>query len=167
MWSSSQCLKRDERRRSGSSDGSVLTTGGGPSVCEDEEGQRVGRKLQVLGRRQTTSSELRKSFIIHHLQQLSVQLHRPSTNHKNICTLFYWSDQRRRLQTSKQLQPQNIQFNMRDVFRKNLDQTNTVWSEGSRTDWSTKLFPCQSIDNKSWAKLFQSLCFTAAELSMC
>lgn len=52
--------------------------GRSPSICEDEEGQRVRRKLQPLSWRQTTSFKVRKSFIIHHLQHFPVQFHRPS-----------------------------------------------------------------------------------------
>lgn len=56
----------------------------------------------------------------------------------------------------------SVQYERRLQEKPGSDQHSLI-----RTDWSTKLFPCQSIDNKSWAKLFQSLCFTAAELSMC
>lgn len=47
-------------------------------VWEDEEGKRVGRKLQVASRQEKFSFEFRQRFIVHHHQHLAVQLHWPA-----------------------------------------------------------------------------------------
>ncbi|CAK6980587.1 myosin light chain 5-like [Scomber scombrus] len=52
--------------------------GGSLSFGEDEEGQRIRRKLQMFSSWQTDSFQVRKSFIINHLQRFSVESHRPS-----------------------------------------------------------------------------------------
>lgn len=44
-------------------------------IREDEEGKRVGRKLQVVSWQEKFSSEFRQRFIVHHHQHLAVQLH--------------------------------------------------------------------------------------------